>query len=48
VDEIRRLYGDLNQIETRLKIATLKEEKINALLQKLDHVMVILLLLIIY
>lgn len=40
VDEIRRLYGDLNQIETRLKIATLKEEKINTLLQKLDHVMV--------
>jgi hypothetical protein len=40
IDEIRRLYGDLDQIETRMKVATLKEEKINSLLSKLDHVMV--------
>lgn len=40
LDEIRRLYGDLDSIETRMKIATLKEEKINTLLSKLDHVMV--------
>lgn len=40
IDNIRRMYGDLDEIETRLKIATLKEEKINSLLSKLDHVMV--------
>ena len=40
IDNIRRSYGDLDEIETRLKVATLKEEKINSLLSKLDHVMV--------
>ena len=32
LDEIRRAFGDMTEIETRIKVATLKEEKINGLL----------------
>mmetsp|Transcript_28900 Transcript_28900/g.27803 ORF Transcript_28900/g.27803 Transcript_28900/m.27803 type:complete len:106 (+) Transcript_28900:232-549(+) len=39
VDEIRRKYGDFSEIDQKIKIAQLKEEKINNLLSKLDHVM---------
>lgn len=36
---MRHKFGDLENIEQRIKIATLKEDKINSLLSKLDHVM---------
>jgi transcription elongation GreA/GreB family factor len=32
LDQIRKAYGDMQEIETRIKVAELKEEKINGLL----------------
>lgn len=40
IDSIRNKYGDLDEIEQKFNIATLKEEKVNTLLSKLDHVLV--------
>lgn len=36
LDNIRKQYGNMNEIETRIKVAELKEEKINGLLGQLD------------
>lgn len=41
LDEIRKTFGDMKEIETRIKVASLKEEKINGLLSNLDQIMVI-------
>jgi cell shape-determining protein MreC len=41
LDEIRKTFGDMREIETRIKVASLKEEKINGLLSNLDQIMVI-------
>lgn len=40
LDEIRKTFGDMKEIETRIKVASLKEEKINGLLSNLDQIMV--------
>lgn len=40
LDEIRKAFGDMAEIETRIKVASLKEEKINGLLSNLDQIMV--------
>jgi transcription initiation factor TFIIIB Brf1 subunit/transcription initiation factor TFIIB len=40
LDEIRKAFGDMNEIDTRIKVASLKEEKINGLLSNLDQIMV--------
>lgn len=39
LDEIRKTFGDLQEIDNRIKVATLKEEKINGLLSQLDQIM---------
>lgn len=36
LDAIRKAFGNMEEIETRIKVASLKEEKINALLTNLD------------
>lgn len=40
LDEIRKAFGDMSEIDTRIKVASLKEEKINGLLSNLDQIMV--------
>lgn len=40
LDQIRKQFGDMQEIETRIKVAELKEEKINGLLNQLDQIMV--------
>lgn len=40
LDQIRKKFGDMQEIETRIKVAELKEEKINGLLNQLDQIMV--------
>lgn len=36
LDNIRKQFGNMSDIETRIKVAELKEEKINGLLNQLD------------
>lgn len=40
LDLIRKQFGNAQEIETRIKVAELKEEKINGLLNQLDQIMV--------
>jgi|LauGreDrversion4_2_1035121.scaffolds.fasta_scaffold137338_1 hypothetical protein len=40
LDDIRKTFGDMKEIEVRIKVASLKEEKINGLLSNLDQIMV--------
>ena len=40
LDDIRKTFGDMKEIEVRIKVASLKEEKINRLLSNLDQIMV--------
>ena len=40
LDQIRKQFGNMEEIETRIKVAELKEEKINGLLNQLDQIMV--------
>ncbi len=39
LDNIRKQFGNMGDIETRMKVAELKEEKINGLLNQLDQIM---------
>ena len=43
IDDLNRTYGLMQDLDERTKIATLKEQNINTLLSKLDHVMVTIL-----
>lgn len=40
VDEIRRKFGSLDELKSKMDIAKLKEEKVSELLGQLDHSMV--------
>jgi len=44
IDEIRKAFGNMQEIETRIRVAEMKEEKINGLLANLDQIMVRILL----